>query len=531
MTKRVIDKAFRVCCSAFKNNPTYLLERAIKGVQAGEKNYPKYILNYLLKNNSELAAVIFYYLAIIEENDGRYVHAAAYKLRIVVRMGTDPADITSQIVDNLIKGNMLEAAKRLNTIFAGTDMYPKIGNAEAREELIKRYETKNKTLEETINNNILIDTRTHKVDISVIMSIYNEGERFRKAIKLYLAQTEYVNGNVEYIFVDSNSPAKEIAIAKEELIGKSNILYLKTSKRETLYAALHRGTSYMTGRYMCLTTPSDYIVTDGLERMRVSIEESGADWVQGDSFTWSAQPITMSQAKELKKAVSCAESFSQELVILSGAYLTFSMLFKTTIYKEVGGLDSLFIAAGDTDFKIRAAAIADVIQTGENLVYTEYCEERLTGHPRAEIEHYIADALNQNKLTMNKIAARAKINPEIVYSEILRKTLCFRKAGASKKVMRPILAMNLAGLAKNEKAPTTEQDVTFINGYSKIMRDMDSELWNYVENKKVDKKCLKAKIEQFNVINERWRQEYLEVWERVKGNIIPPLIYGDSLWR
>ena len=533
MTKKVIERAVRVYCNTLKNKPIYLLEQAIKGIQTNRKNYSKAILSYLLVTNSYLAVAIYYYMSIIEENDERYIHAAAYKLRIVVRMGKDPSDITLQIVDNLAKGGMLEAAKRLNRIFAGTDIYPKIGNSKARAELIKTYETKIKILEETTEDRILIDTRTKKVEISVVMSVYNEGERFRKAIRLYLAQTDYVNGNVEYIFVDSNSPANETEIAREELLDKENILYIQTSRRETLYAALHRGTNYVSGKYICLTTPSDYIVTDGLEQMRISIEESGTDWAQGDVFNWPARPITSTQAKGLKKTINCAYNYSQELVLLSQNYITFSILFRKTIYEEIGGLDGLYLAAGDTDFKIRAATIADVKQTGENLVYTEYCEERLTGHPRAEIEHYISDAINQNKLTMMKIAARAKIKPERVYSEILRKTLCFRKAASSQKVMRPILAMKLAGLAKEEKAPTTEQDVIFINDYSRIMRKMDSELWKYVENKRIDKKCLKAKIEQFNMINERWRQDYLEleVGERVKGNITPPLIYGDTLWR
>ncbi|RZB34874.1 MAG: hypothetical protein SRB1_00642 [Desulfobacteraceae bacterium Eth-SRB1] len=94
-----------------------------------------------------------------------------------------------------------------------------------------------------------------------------------KLVKSYIMPLRELAGDradrLEIIVVNSGSEQNEEAIVKEFQKKYSNIKYIKTDQRETVYAAWNRGVKAASGKYITNANTDDRRRADACEQMRL----------------------------------------------------------------------------------------------------------------------------------------------------------------------------------------------------------------------------------------------------------------------
>jgi glycosyltransferase involved in cell wall biosynthesis len=109
-------------------------------------------------------------------------------------------------------------------------------------------------------------------NISVIISTYNSEEFLRGRLENLIEQTIF--DKIEIIIVNSGSEQNEESIVNEYLQKCSNIKYLKTEKRETIYKAWNRGIKLAEGRYITNANADDRLRNDALEILSEALNKN-----------------------------------------------------------------------------------------------------------------------------------------------------------------------------------------------------------------------------------------------------------------
>ena len=514
-----------------------LMLRKIKSIPINHTR-AKTIIKYrfLLYAYPEYASAIFLELANLEERNKNYLHSSTYLLRIILRLGQDPSNISLRLISNLLNGDMLIMAQKMNEIMRGTDIYPAVSNKEKRLELLPKIVPHNS---QSSDYSTLIDTRimsggSKRVIVSVVMSVYNDGNRFVTNIKRYLRQTSYLNKVVEFIIVDSSSPGGEYESAKKFLSNNHNILYVRETHRQTLYTSLNNGANLARGEYLCFTTPSDFIVQDGIEYMINIAFRTNADWIQPDCFS-SDSYHTIKSAMKQTKTVNCADEYSSEAQLISQAHLTLGSLIKKNVFDKVAGFNGDFIAAGDTDFKLRIASSVKIQHIKKNILHWKNSpsEERLTGHPRAEIEHFVADALNQRKATFENISLLDNKHISEVYISLFKRSLCFKRPEGSSYEMRPLLAYGILKHSEPIDTSEIEVEILILSEYIKCLRRLDTKLLSAIQTNlsEISNSSLRLYIREYKEALSRWEKYIADKGKKVSLNTVTPSFYGRTVWK
>ncbi|MBU1863539.1 MAG: glycosyltransferase, partial [Candidatus Omnitrophica bacterium] len=96
--------------------------------------------------------------------------------------------------------------------------------------------------------------------ISAIVSAY-KSERFMRG-KLVDLLKQTIGRQLEIIVVDSHSPENEGAIVREFMKSHSNIKYIRTKSRESVYQAWNRGIQAASGMYITNANTDDRLRPD-----------------------------------------------------------------------------------------------------------------------------------------------------------------------------------------------------------------------------------------------------------------------------
>ena len=105
------------------------------------------------------------------------------------------------------------------------------------------------------------------IQVSVIVSTYNSAKFIRGCLETLVNQTLYQKGELEIVVIDSASPQNEESIVKEFQAKYPNIIYERTSQRETLYASWNRAIKMARGVYITNANTDDRLRPDALEFM------------------------------------------------------------------------------------------------------------------------------------------------------------------------------------------------------------------------------------------------------------------------
>lgn len=99
--------------------------------------------------------------------------------------------------------------------------------------------------------------------VSAIVSIYNSEKFIKGKIENLLNQTIF--DRLEIIIVNSGSTQNEDSVIKEYMAKYSNIKYIRTEERETIYKAWNRGIRIATGKYITNANTDDRLKNDAFQ--------------------------------------------------------------------------------------------------------------------------------------------------------------------------------------------------------------------------------------------------------------------------
>lgn len=108
--------------------------------------------------------------------------------------------------------------------------------------------------------------------VSAVVSTYNSESFIRGCLQDLENQT--VADDIEIIVVDSGSSQDEASVVKAFQQEYSNIIYIRTQQRETVYQAWNRGIKMARGKYITNANTDDRHKPDALEKMAAFLEEN-----------------------------------------------------------------------------------------------------------------------------------------------------------------------------------------------------------------------------------------------------------------
>lgn len=330
-----------------------------------------------------------------EKLKGNRIAEAAYRIRFVRFTGFDAFGDLIEACNLVSQGGMDGAAAFIaELIVSGKFNCPPSSTQSAARMLSDRHEAPS----EEVSYSVLNDTRKKtKYRMSCIASLYNEENLIEKSFRRLIRQTLYKRGELELIFVDSNSPQGESAIFEKLLREFDHVLYLKTNRTERLSKAWNRGLLESTGDFVTFTAPSNFFVDDAFERLLGPFEtDPEIVLVQGDvakPFDYYPDPSVPLASRDLQRLTNRRTGRHDQLhPFFFGNYLAFdSGVFRRTALERSELFDESMICAAENKFLLNLLGAGKLYQLGE-VVESSYEQggERLTVHPRVEIEHFMA---------------------------------------------------------------------------------------------------------------------------------------------
>ena len=217
--------------------------------------------------------------------------------------------------------------------------------------------------------------------------MYNADNKLEVFLKLLSEQTLHKQGLLEIVLVDSASPGKELEVATrlQKQFGLS-LTYVRSKTKETIQTAWNQGISVSRAPYLSFLGVDETVKQDALEILASKLDsDHSIDWVTGSAVAfdvdWSGKFEKQTLFYDRTDSVHDQIFFDTTQLSWVGA------LYRRDIHNRFGYYDGTFTAAGDTEFKNRIFSKIKSHVVPEILgFYMNYPEERMTEHPRAEIE-------------------------------------------------------------------------------------------------------------------------------------------------
>ena len=187
--------------------------------------------------------------------------------------------------------------------------------------------------------------------VSAIVSTY-AAERFIEGrLKDLLAQT--LGNQLEIIVIDSNSPENERAIVERYAAKHSNIVYIRTDRRETVYQAWNRGALAARGAYLTNANTDDRLRPDALELLAGELDANPAvALVYADFFITGHENMTFSD--HIRTGYSIKPDYDPR-IMLHGCHMGPQPMWRRSLHDEIGYFDETLVTAGDYEFWCRIA--------------------------------------------------------------------------------------------------------------------------------------------------------------------------------
>ncbi|HEY9765617.1 MAG TPA: glycosyltransferase, partial [Chroococcales cyanobacterium] len=187
--------------------------------------------------------------------------------------------------------------------------------------------------------------------VSAIVSTYNSETFIRGCLEDLEAQT--MADKLEIIVVDSGSSQNERAIVVEFQQRYSNIKYLRTEQRESVYQAWNRGVKAAAGKYLTNANTDDRHRSDAFEVMATYLEEHPEV-----PLVYSNQLATDEPNKPYGEAHvigQLTKTIYHRNIMLTGCFMGSQPMWRKSIHDELGYFDERFRSAGDYELWCRIA--------------------------------------------------------------------------------------------------------------------------------------------------------------------------------
>jgi glycosyltransferase involved in cell wall biosynthesis len=189
--------------------------------------------------------------------------------------------------------------------------------------------------------------------ITAIISTY-KAERFMEGRLLDLLG-QSISDRIEILVIDSASPEHEGEIVGAFQRSHTNIRYLRTGRRESIYQAWNRGVTTARGRYLTNANTDDRLRYDTLERLVAMLEqEDGSGVAYADAFITTGENESFHDNSSLQSTRRPPFSLN---ALLESCVTGSQPVWRRELHKTVGLFDIGYSSAADYDFFIRAAQV------------------------------------------------------------------------------------------------------------------------------------------------------------------------------
>lgn len=187
--------------------------------------------------------------------------------------------------------------------------------------------------------------------VSAIVSTYASERFIEGRLNDLLEQT--LGDQLEIIVVDSNSPENERAIVERYAARHSNIVYIRTDQRETVYQAWNRGARAARGVYLTNANTDDRLRTDALELLAGELDANPSmALVYADFFITGYENMTFNH--HIRTGYSIKPDYNPN-IMLHGCHMGPQPMWRRSLHDEIGYFDETLVAAGDYEFWCRIA--------------------------------------------------------------------------------------------------------------------------------------------------------------------------------
>jgi glycosyltransferase involved in cell wall biosynthesis len=253
--------------------------------------------------------------------------------------------------------------------------------------------------------------------VSAIISTYNSETFLKGRLENLLEQS--ISNKLEIVLVNSGSQENEDKVIDEFRKVHSNIRYIKTEERETIYKAWNRGIKLASGEFITNANTDDRLRRDALEILveLISTKLSIA-LVYGDQYISNVPNQTF---EEILKGKRTYRPQYKKIKLLRGYLAGSQSLWRSSLhFKENIWFDESYEVAGDYDFICRVAEKYE-IKKSKNILGVYFKSEKksnkedqnleLTHSEAARVKNLYGrrfiNSLSENKL--NKLESKLYI--------------------------------------------------------------------------------------------------------------------------
>ncbi len=297
--------------------------------------------------------------------------------------------------------------------------------------------------------------------VSAIVSLYNSERFIRGCIDDLEAQT--IADRLEIVIVDSGSPQNERAIV-EEMQGKhSNIKYIRTEERETVYAAWNRGIKAASGKYITNANTDDRHRHDALQVMVDELERKPEI-----ALVYADVIVTEKENETFERHTPCGyfkwHDWDRDILLEKGCFMGPQPMWRRSIHDQYGYFDGTMTTSGDYEFWLRISQTNDFYHIRESLGLYLQSPDSIEHRSRRE------QAMENEKILIEyREAAKRGMLVKFLCLEELKRLVWERNLATPAAQACLERLASIAGLEQNqiESSGWTEQDNADLRNYIK----------------------------------------------------------------
>jgi tetratricopeptide (TPR) repeat protein len=191
---------------------------------------------------------------------------------------------------------------------------------------------------------------TSRIKVSAIVSTCNSEKFILGCLRDLTTQT--ISDQIEIIIVDSGSQQNEGAIVKEFQKKYSNIKYIRTDQRETVYAAWNRGIKSATGKYITNANTDDRHRKDALEIMVKKLDEH-----LDVALVYADVLITETENETFENCTPVGTfkwlEWKRDDLLNRGCFIGPQPMWRRDLHREYGYFDNHLVTSGDYEYWLR----------------------------------------------------------------------------------------------------------------------------------------------------------------------------------
>jgi len=186
--------------------------------------------------------------------------------------------------------------------------------------------------------------------VTALVSTYNSEKFIRGCLEDLEGQT--IADKVEIIVIDSCSPQNESAIVEEFQKRYSNIKYIRTERRETVYQSWNRGIQAANGKYITNANTDDRHRKDALDVM-VKVLENHHDI----ALVYADVIITKTENETFEKHTPIGgynwHDWDRSILLGKGCFMGPQPMWRRSVHDLYGLFDESMVTSGDYEFWLR----------------------------------------------------------------------------------------------------------------------------------------------------------------------------------